>query len=104
MTDPDFDRELDRVLIGERTPGPVVLSEYDPSWPGKFEAVRVELAEALGQKAVAIEHIGSTAVPGLAAKPIIDVLVTVEAVEPDDEYVDALESVGFELLVRDAGH
>lgn len=102
--DPAFERELDGMLIGARTPGPVALSEYDPQWPGRFEAVRVELDEALGPMAVAIEHIGSTAVPGLVAKPVIDVLVTVEAIEPDDEYVAAIEAAGYELRVRAIGH
>lgn len=102
--DPAFDQELDRILIGERTPGPVVLSDYDPGWPRKFETVRVDLDQVLSPMVIAIEHIGSTAVPGLVAKPIIDVLVTVGAIEPDDEYGAAIESVGYELRVREAGH
>jgi GrpB-like predicted nucleotidyltransferase (UPF0157 family) len=102
--DPELERELDEVLIGERQPGPVALSEYDPEWPRRFEAARMELAGALGELATGIDHIGSTAVPGLAAKPIIDVLVTVSSIDPDDEYVAAIESVGYELRVREEGH
>ena len=92
--DPELERELERVLIGERQPGPVELVEYDPSWPRRFEVVRAELAGALGERAIAIEHIGSTAVPGLAAKPIVDVLVTVPEVEPEDPYAPAIVAPG----------
>jgi GrpB-like predicted nucleotidyltransferase (UPF0157 family) len=102
--DPELERELDEVLIGERTPGPVTLVDYDRGWPRQFEAVRAELTEAFGSLAAGVEHIGSTAVPGLAAKPIIDVLVTVASIDPDDDYVAALESVGYELRVREEGH
>jgi GrpB-like predicted nucleotidyltransferase (UPF0157 family) len=102
--DPDLERELDEIIIGERQPGPVALVEYDRAWPGRFEAVRAELEEALGPLAETIEHIGSTAVPGLAAKPIIDVLVTVSRIEPDAQYVSAIESLGYGLRVREAGH
>jgi GrpB-like predicted nucleotidyltransferase (UPF0157 family) len=102
--DPAFDQELDRILIGDRQPGPVTLVPYDPDWPRRFEAIRADLTEALGQCAVRIEHIGSTAVPGLAAKPIIDILVTFAAVDDDDAYGPALEALGYELRVREPGH
>jgi GrpB-like predicted nucleotidyltransferase (UPF0157 family) len=56
---------------------PVVIVDYDPSWPATFEQLRDRLAATLGRLAVAIEHVGSTAVPGLAAKPIIDLDVVI---------------------------
>jgi GrpB-like predicted nucleotidyltransferase (UPF0157 family) len=56
---------------------PVVIADYDPSWPATFQQLRDRLAATLGQLAVAIEHVGSTAVPGLAAKPIIDLDVVI---------------------------
>jgi GrpB-like predicted nucleotidyltransferase (UPF0157 family) len=56
---------------------PVVIVDYDPSWPAAFQQLRERLAATLGQFAVAIEHVGSTAVPGLAAKPIIDLDVVI---------------------------
>jgi GrpB-like predicted nucleotidyltransferase (UPF0157 family) len=102
--DPAFDQELDRILIGDRQPGPVTLAEYDPDWPRRFAAIRADLTEALGQRAARIEHIGSTAVPGLVAKPIIDILVTVGAVEDEDAYAPAIEALGYELRVREPGH
>jgi GrpB-like predicted nucleotidyltransferase (UPF0157 family) len=102
--DPELEQELERVVIGERQPGPVELVEYDPRWPQRFELVRGELAGCLGVLAIAIEHIGSTAVPGLAAKPIVDVLVTVAGVEPEDSYAPAIVALGYELRVREPGH
>ena len=56
---------------------PVVIIDYDPSWPATFEQLRARLAATLGPLAVAIEHVGSTAVPGLAAKSIIDLDVVI---------------------------
>jgi GrpB-like predicted nucleotidyltransferase (UPF0157 family) len=72
---------LDEVLIGGREKRQIVIVEYDPGWPGRFESERRRIRSALGSAARRIEHFGSTAVPGLAAKPVIDVLVTVD--DPD---------------------
>jgi GrpB-like predicted nucleotidyltransferase (UPF0157 family) len=52
---------------------PVIVLDYDPNWPGLFRSLRKRVADALGEMATAIEHVGSTAVPGLAAKPVIDI-------------------------------
>jgi GrpB-like predicted nucleotidyltransferase (UPF0157 family) len=103
--DPDeLDAHLDRVLIGPREPGPVVLAEPDPAWPARFARERDRVRQALGGVALRVEHIGSTSVPGLAAKPIVDILVTVP--DPDDEptFRDRLEEAGYVLRVREAGH
>ncbi|HEX4545170.1 MAG TPA: GrpB family protein, partial [Candidatus Acidoferrum sp.] len=51
----------------------IMIADYDPRWPEQFETLRSRIAAALGDLAIAIEHIGSTAVPGLAAKPVIDI-------------------------------
>ena len=95
---------LDRVLIGGREKREIAIVDYDAAWPGKFEHERDRVRRALGPVALRIEHIGSTAVPGLAAKPIIDVLLTLE--DPEDElaFVWRLESAGYELRVREPGH
>ena len=69
---------LDAVLVGGREQREVVVVDYDAGWPRRFEHERARIANALGDRALAIEHIGSTAVPGLAAKPIVDLLVIVE--------------------------
>jgi GrpB-like predicted nucleotidyltransferase (UPF0157 family) len=75
--DDELDRELDKVLIGGREKREIVIVEYDESWPARFEAEHARVRQALGARAFGIEHIGSTAVPGLVAKSIIDLLVTV---------------------------
>jgi GrpB-like predicted nucleotidyltransferase (UPF0157 family) len=74
---------------------PVVVVDYDPSWPHSFDALRRLLEETLGDAAVAIEHVGSTAVPGLAAKPIIDVDVALADYSSAHELRLALEAAGF---------
>ena len=97
---------LDRVLIGGRQRPTIVIVDYDPGWPRRFQHERTRIARALGKRARIIEHIGSTAVPGLAAKPIIDVLVTIAKaeIEDDSRLVADLEAAGYELRVREPGH
>jgi GrpB-like predicted nucleotidyltransferase (UPF0157 family) len=101
---PDRDRHLDAVLVGGRERRPIVILDYDPAWPERYESERRRLAAALGARAHTIEHVGSTSVPGLAAKTIIDILVAVA--DPDDEAALAppLEAAGYELRVREPGH
>jgi len=64
----------------------IIIVPYDPAWPALFRQIGGRLREALGDVALRIDHIGSTAVPGLAAKPIIDVQVSVAALEPTDPF------------------
>jgi GrpB-like predicted nucleotidyltransferase (UPF0157 family)/pimeloyl-ACP methyl ester carboxylesterase len=75
--------------------------EADPGWPAAFERIAARVRGALGERALLIQHVGSTAVPGLAAKPIVDIDLVVA--DPDDEpsYVPALQALGFELRVRE---
>ena len=103
-TGDELDRHLDSVLIGGREPFTPVISDYDPAWPVRFGELETRIRSALGAAALAIEHIGSTSVPHLAAKPIIDVLVVVADVDDESSYVAALEDAGFVLRVREAGH
>ena len=72
-----------------------------PEWPGLFRRYAEQTAAAFGEAALQIEHIGSTAVPGLAAKPIIDMLVVVENSGDEDAYLPAMESCGYVLRVRE---
>lgn len=102
--DPERDAYLDTVLIGGREQREIVIADYDPRWPRRFEAERERIAQALGAGALRIEHIGSTAVPGLAAKPIVDMLVTVSDVGDESSYGPALERAGYELRVREPVH
>jgi GrpB-like predicted nucleotidyltransferase (UPF0157 family) len=68
---------------------------YDPSWPEEFACERARLGAALGPLALRIDHHGSTSVPGLAAKPIIDIQISVAAVQPMDPYLPVLERLGY---------
>lgn len=79
-------------------PRQVVVTEYDPSWAEKFEAEAAKIQEILGENCVAIHHIGSTAVPGLAAKPIIDMLPVVRRLDAVDAAAPAFERLGYEYL------
>ncbi len=71
------------------------LSAYDPNWPILFQQEADQIAEVMGDDALEIEHIGSTSVPGLSAKPIIDVLLVVEELGPVDSYEKRLEPLGY---------
>lgn len=100
----ESDEHLDAVLIGGGEVHPIVSIEYDSAWPSRFEALGLVIKEAIGDVVLSVAHSGSTAVPGLAAKPIIDIRVTVDDVANEDSYVSKLESVGFVVRVRELGH
>ncbi|MHA7306419.1 GrpB family protein [Arthrobacter sp. TMN-49] len=100
----ESDDHLDAVLIGGREERPIVIVEYDPEWHFTFDALALAIKEAVGEGALSIEHIGSTSIPGLAAKPIIDILMTVEDVEDETAYLERLQTAGFVLRVRETGH
>ena len=100
----DRDAYLDRILIGGREPASVNVMDYDERWRQRFEQVAGRVRRALGAQALALEHIGSTSVPGLAARPIIDMLLTVANVTDEVAYVPPLGSVCFELRVREPDH
>ena len=102
--DEDHDRYLDSVLIGGREPASIIIASYDGTWPERFAQLQRRVRQALAATALSVEHIGSTSVAGLAAKPIIDMLLTVRCVDAEAEYVDALEQVGFVMRVREPGH
>lgn len=74
---------------------PFELAAYDPHWPEMFAAEQDQLAAALGDHALEIEHIGSTAIPGLRAKPVIDILVAVDEFDAITFYRDRLEPLGY---------
>jgi putative glutamine amidotransferase len=71
------------------------LVDYDPAWPAMFEEEAAAIRAALGDVAVRIEHVGSTAVPGVAAKPIIDIQVSVDSMTPRDRFVEPLVALGY---------
>ena len=74
---------------------PITIQPYDPGWPSRFEREAAAIREALGPVALRVDHIGSTAVRGLAAKDIIDILVSVASLEPESGYRAPLEQAGY---------
>src|SRR3712207_9105892 len=81
--------------IGDIEPQTIVVADYDPAWPERFRREEAKIRAALGEAALAVEHIGSTSVPGLAAKPIVDVLLVVENSADEASYLPALEGAGY---------
>ncbi len=76
----------------------VVVTEYDPDWPARFEAEAEGLARVFGPQAIGIMHIGSTSVPGLAAKPVIDIMPVVRDITAVDSLNAAMERLGYEAM------
>ena len=93
--------DLETGLLGGPEKREVNLHEYDNTWPTKFRIHADIIKDALGQVALLIEHIGSTSVPNLAAKPIIDILLVVRNSGNEALYLPALECAGYELRVRE---
>jgi GrpB-like predicted nucleotidyltransferase (UPF0157 family) len=80
---------------------PIELVDYDLAWPELFEREADKIRAALGERILGLEHAGSTSVPGLAAKPIIDIVLTVADSADEVTYVPALEDAGYELTIRE---
>lgn len=79
----------------------IVISEYDANWPALFEEEAHSLRAAFGQAALRIEHVGSTSVAGLAAKPVIDIQVSVASLVPHGCYVNTMATVGYRHVALD---
>jgi GrpB-like predicted nucleotidyltransferase (UPF0157 family) len=88
-------------LIGGLEPREIVIADYDAAWPRQYEAHARAIRAALGGTLLRIEHIGSTAVPVLAAKPIIDILAVVPDAADERAYVPPLAAAGYALRVRE---
>jgi len=88
-------------LIGGAEKVEIRILDYDPNWAREFERHASVIGRALSNTALQIEHIGSTSVPGLAAKPIIDVLVVVADAANESAYLPQLEAAGYVLRVRE---
>ena len=76
----------------------VVVVGYDPQWPTSYEEEKERILDVIGEVAVAIEHIGSTAVPGLGAKPIIDIMVAVSRLADAERCIEPLQEIGYEYV------
>jgi GrpB-like predicted nucleotidyltransferase (UPF0157 family) len=99
------DDEIAAARIGppEVLDRPITLAEYDSAWPVLYEREAARIRAALADRALLIEHVGSTSVPGLAAKPHIDVLLAVANSSDEASYVPALEDAGYVLHIREPG-
>ncbi|GAA2796870.1 GrpB family protein [Saccharopolyspora taberi] len=98
MTDePEYVRNRDRA------DGSITLDEHDPAWAERYEREQARIRAALGSRALRVEHVGSTSVPGLAAKPILDIVLVVADSAAEDAYVPELEAAGYALHVREPG-
>lgn len=87
--------------LGPTAPGEIVVAEYDPTWPAAYALLAGRVREALGDDVLALEHVGSTSVPGLAAKPVIDLDLTVADSADEQSYLPRLEAAGFSLHLRE---
>jgi GrpB-like predicted nucleotidyltransferase (UPF0157 family) len=81
--------------------GRILIVDYDPSWPEVFRREADKIRQVLGTQALQIEHTGSTSVPGLTAKPVIDILLVVVDSANEGGYVAAVESLGYRLSIRE---
>ncbi len=80
---------------------PIELADYDPDWPGLFAREEARIRSILGDRVIDLEHTGSTSVPALAAKPIIDIAMTVADVNDEPAYADDLVAAGYRLVLRE---
>jgi GrpB-like predicted nucleotidyltransferase (UPF0157 family) len=86
-----------------RIDGPVWLADPDPEWPAQYAQQKERIQAALGPRAVRVEHVGSTSVPGLAAKPVIDIVLVVTDSADEGRYLPDLETAGYVLQFREPG-
>jgi GrpB-like predicted nucleotidyltransferase (UPF0157 family) len=98
-----YDEELAKVTVGGPRPllGRIEISGYDPDWPNWYEREEARIRAALGERVVRIEHVGSTSVPHLPAKPIIDIALEVPDSADESAYVPDLEAAGYVLRIRE---
>jgi GrpB-like predicted nucleotidyltransferase (UPF0157 family) len=100
---PMTEEQIIAVTVGERKPvnGTIYLAPYNPAWPLSFTRLEKQIRQALGDDVLLLEHVGSTSVPGLSAKPIIDMVLVVADSSDEPSYVPRLEEVGFVLRIRE---
>jgi GrpB-like predicted nucleotidyltransferase (UPF0157 family) len=100
---PSLEERMQAVHIGplQRLTGKIVIAPYSDEWPRMFAAQADKIRAALGERALMLEHAGSTSVPGLAAKPIIDIALVVADPANEAAYVPALEAAGYTLRIRE---
>ena len=99
-----YDTELAKVTIGGPQPllKPIEIRDYDPDWPLSYAREQARIRSILGDRVVRIEHVGSTAVPDLAAKPVIDIALEVPESATESAYVPEMEAAGYVLRIRES--
>ena len=97
------DEDIAAATIGEptRVDGQVSLAEADPTWPQAFADEAARVRAALGEQVLLLEHVGSTSIPGLAAKPVIDMVLAVADSAHEEAYVPPMEAAGYVLRIRE---
>jgi len=100
---PQTDEQIRAAVVGELKPfdGTILLAEYDPDWPILYLREAARIRSILGTRVVQLEHAGSTSVPGLAAKPLIDMVLAVPDSSDEPAYVPDLEAHGYVLRIRE---
>lgn len=98
-TDPDPD--VDPWVGGRPEEEPVEIVAYDPNWPQRFETQAARIRTALGAAVIDIDHVGSTAVAGLAAKDVVDINLTIADPRAEETYVPLLEPLGYTHIIRE---
>ena len=95
--------QLQAATIGRptRVDGPITLADYDPRWPALYEREAARVRGILGKHVLGLEHVGSTSVPGLPAKPIVDMQLVVADSADEPAYVPSLEAGGYVLRIRE---
>jgi GrpB-like predicted nucleotidyltransferase (UPF0157 family) len=97
------DEELQSITVETLGPhnAPITLAAYDPDWPRLFSREADRLRSVLGTEALRIEHVGSTSVPGLMAKPVVDIVLVVPDSADEPRYVPRLQAAGYVLWIRE---
>lgn len=97
------EERLRAVTVGARSPlnGTIHLTPYDPAWPVRFAKQNSRIRDLLGETVLLLEHVGSTSVAGLSAKPIIDMVLAVADSSDEATYVEPLEADGYLLRIRE---
>ncbi|HET9674458.1 MAG TPA: GrpB family protein [Gaiellaceae bacterium] len=98
-----YDAALDEITVGGAQPlaAPIEVRDYDPGWPRLYEREEARIRSILGERIRRIEHVGSTSVPGLPAKPLIDIVLEVPDSSDEPSYADDLEVGGYPLTIRE---
>jgi GrpB-like predicted nucleotidyltransferase (UPF0157 family) len=98
-----YDQELADVTIGgpEQLTKAIEIEEYDPEWPARYEREAARVRSALGERVIRLDHAGSTSVPGLPAKPIVDMVLEVPDSADEPAYVPDMETAGYVLRIRE---